>query len=376
MSFTGITPDRFVRKTGKNLSLERILDRAVREEALSGEEILFLLGLSRGDEIGKLFRIARELRERYFGNRVFLYGFLYFSTWCRNHCNFCYYRSTNRACNRYRKTDAEIYEASLRLAQSGVHLLDFTMGEDPFYYGETDGFPALLDLTQRIKNDTGLSIMASWGVVPPAVLRRLRQAGVDWFACYQETHSRELFQTLRPNQDYDRRMQLKSDAWRLGLLIEEGVLSGVGESPLDIAHSLEFMRSLQFHQVRVMNFVPQEGTPMSPFPHPHPTRELIITAVLRLLLPHRLIPASLDVYGVDGLQGKLEAGANVVTSLIPPEAKLNGVAQSTLDISEGHRTVKGITPILHESGLQTAGREDYLSWMREARMQSRSGIES
>ncbi len=376
MSIPGLILQRTTAKRGNGFSLAAILDKAAREKPLSGDEILFLLGLSRREEMERLFRAARELRQRYFGDRIFLYGFLYFSTWCRNRCNFCYFRSGNQVCRRYRKTDEEIALASLRLAESGVHLLDLTMGEDPFYFENEDGFRPLLDLTRKIKNDTGLSVMASWGVVPRAVLEELRRAGAEWYACYQETHSREFFQTLRPNQDYDRRMQTKLDARRLGFLVEEGVLSGAGESLPDMAYSLEFMRDRRFHQVRVMNFVPQTGTPMGAFPRPRAARELVITAVLRLLLPHRLIPASLDVYGVDGLRGKLEAGANVVTSLIPPESNLSGVAQSVLDISDGLRTVKGIAPILREANLQTAGREEYLSWMREARRPAETGMES
>ena len=104
---------------------------------------------------------------------------------------------------------------------------------------------------------------------------------------------------------------------------------------------------------------------MDHFELPHPDRETRIIAILRLLFPHRLIPASLDVYGIDGLKGKLCAGANVVTSLIPPSSGLMGVAEGTLGIREGHRTVQAITPILNELGLRTAAPEDYIFWMKE-----------
>jgi methylornithine synthase len=117
------------------------------------------------------------------------------------------------------------------------------------------------------------------------------------------------------------------------------------------------------HQVRVMNFIPQKGTPMQNYMAPPKQYELVIIAVLRLLFPDRLIPASLDVYGINGLKGKLEAGANVVTSLILPQSKMSGVAQSTLDISEGYRSVKGITPILDKLELTKAKPGNYISWI-------------
>ena len=42
---------------------------------------------------------------RHSGDAVFLYGFVYFSTYCRNECAFCFYRADNDESPRYRKTD-------------------------------------------------------------------------------------------------------------------------------------------------------------------------------------------------------------------------------------------------------------------------------
>ncbi len=340
---------------------EEILGKALHEEPLSRREVLHLLGLRQVDETNKLFAAARSLRRRYFGDSVFLYGFLYLSTWCRNHCAFCRYRASNKFCRRYRKTERQVIEAAVDLAASGVHLLDLTMGEDPLY--NEGGFEPLLHLVEEVKRQTSLPIMISFGVLPDEVLDGLFDAGAEWYACYQETHNETLFQQLRLKQNYDERLSKKYRAAGSGLLIEEGILSGVGESLDDVAHSTEEMRKMGAHQVRVMNFVPQQGTPMQDVAPPPELRELVIIAVLRLLFPDRLIPASLDVYGIDGLKGKLEAGANVVTSLILPRSEMVGVAQSTLDISEGHRTVQGIVPMLSELGLTRAKLEDYVSWI-------------
>jgi methylornithine synthase len=118
-----------------------------------------------------------------------------------------------------------------------------------------------------------------------------------------------------------------------------------------------------------MNFIPQKGTPMAHSPSPHPEQENRTIAILRLLLPHRLIPASLDVYGIDGLKGKLRAGANVVTSLILPSSALKGVAQSTLGICEGLRSAKAVLPILTELGLRRASLEEYTTWVKHEKEQ-------
>jgi methylornithine synthase len=90
-------------------------------------------------------------------------------------------------------------------------------------------------------------------------------------------------------------------------------------------------------------------------------------AIMRLLFPDRLIPASLDVDGLGGLRARLQAGANVVTSLIPPGEGLAGVAQSRLGIDESRRTVAGIGPVLGACGLVAATRKEYHRWMDRRR---------
>jgi methylornithine synthase len=346
-----------------SISLETLLKKALQEEPLSREEVLCLLNLKEEDEKGKLFETARMLRRRYFEESIFLYGFIYFSTWCRNDCTFCYYRSSNELPLRYRKPQEQVLEVSATLANSGVHLLDLTMGEDPNYFHKKKGVHILLSMIQEVKKKTGLPIMISCGVWSDEVLDDLAEYGADWFACYQETHNPTLFQALRPLQDYNRRLLAKRSAVQAGMLIEEGILSGVGESLEDVADSIHAMKQMNPHQARVMNFVPQRGTPMANYPFPPPDREQVILAVLRLTLPRRLIPASLDVNGIQGLKGKLKAGANVVTSLIPASSGMKGVAQSELGIFEGQRTVGAILPILEELELKKASLQAYLNWV-------------
>lgn len=347
--------------------LEQVLAKAADGERLSKPEIIFLLGLSTERDLAALFRTARELRARHFSNKLFLYGFVYFSTWCRNDCAFCYYRKSNDLPHRYRKTDEEIVEAAVSLAESGVHLIDLTLGEDPFYRHRGNGIQSLAELVGKVKSQTGLPVMISPGVLSKRGLAQLAEAGADWYACYQETHNRQLFKSLRLNQSYDRRYLSKKQAVEQHLLIEEGILAGVGESLADIADSLNSMQELGAHQVRVMSFVPQAGSSMSAWPTPDRLKELKIIAVMRLLFPNRLIPASLDVDGVEGAQARINAGANVITSLIPPQLGLAGVAQSSKGIEEGHRTVRGILPILEGMNLTAATAEEYKAWVEKER---------
>lgn len=350
------------------IKLEDILEKTLQKKPLTVSEISYLLGLTDGNEISQVFQTAQFLRSQYFGNKVFLYGFVYFSTYCRNNCTFCASRRSNTLAQRYRKSESEIVEAASLLAESGVHLIDLTMGEDPFYLRSESGFDSLRRTIQKVKKETNLPLMLSPGVVSKDVLAEFVKAGVDWYACYQETHNRQLFSSLRPEQDYDTRLSSKIFARRLGILIEEGIMTGVGESLSDIAFSMEVLRSPEPHQARVMSFVPQKGTPMFSRKSPSRQIELKTIAVMRLLYPDRLIPASLDVDGLYLLQERLEAGANVITSLIPPRLGLSGVSQPSLGIDEGARTVQGVAPLIDRMGMTVARNQDYFHWVYAEQM--------
>ncbi len=347
--------------------LESILERVEAGDLLSENEIVCLLSIVQKEETEALFAAARMVRAQHTSNRIFRYGFIYLSTYCHNNCLFCFYRRSNKDSLRYRKSHDQIVEAARMLAKSGVHLIDLTMGEDPVYFDE-DGFEALADLVASVREATGLPVMISPGLVDERVLAMLKESGASWYACYQETHDRSLFEKIRPGQDFNSRLDTKRIARRLGLLTEEGMLSGMGESSADVARTLAAMGELDTDQVRVMSFVPQKGTPLSDHPPADFGEELKIIAIMRLLFPDRLIPASLDIGGLRGLKERLAAGANVITSLVPPGEGLAGVAQSSLDIDDARRTVASVDPVLRECGLAPATKAEYHRWI-ETRME-------
>lgn len=358
--------------------LDVILEKAIRETPLGFEEILTLLDITTEHEFNLVTEAAQGLRSKYFGRKIFLYGFVYFSTYCRNDCTFCLYRKSNRSYSRYRKTSEEIRSAAHRLMDSGVHLLDLTMGEDPLYYHSKQGFNDLLHIIKTLKGETQAPIMISPGIISEELLWKFKAAGADWYACYQETHNRELYSQLRLNQNYDERMNRKISAKKMGYLIEEGLLAGVGDTNEDIAHSILTMKQMGADQVRVMSFIPQENTPLAHWKTSSHFRELLILAVMRLVLPDRLIPASLDVDGLKGLEQRLNSGANVITSIIPPSSGMAGVSQSTLDIEDGNRSVEKILPILKDNGLEPATLREYQTWItsRQALLNSYQGKEA
>ena len=321
----------------------------------------------------ELYKKAREIREYTFGKKIFVYGFVYFSTFCRNNCNFCYFRRSNRI-ERYRKSPEVIICIARQLADSGINLIDLTMGEDPGYHKED--FKTVLEIIRAIKEETKLPVMISPGVVSEHLIDEFSASEVEWYALYQETHNRTLFKKLRIQQDYDERMNRKLYAKKKGMLIEEGLLVGAGENEEDIADSLMEMGRIAASQIRVMSFIPQKGSPMESTKTPDRTMEMKIIALMRIMYPYALIPASLDVDGIKGLEERINAGANVVTSIIPSQSGLMGVAQSTMDVDEGGRTVEEARNILNNMGLSIASAAEYKEYIGALKkhQQERQGV--
>lgn len=344
--------------------LKYIIEKSLEERSLSKEEILYLLKQKEEGQLNRIYEAARQLRERYFGKEIFLYSFVYFSTYCRNNCSFCYFRSSNNIPPRYRKSAEEIVETAKSLKNAGIHLIDLTMGEDPYFLKHPD---RLADIIRKVKEETGLPVMISPGVLSEEVIDLLIQAGADWYALYQETHNRELFRRLRVGQDFQARLHAKEYAKKKGMLVEEGLLAGAGSRIEEYVESFQYMKKLGAAQVRTMTFIPQKGSPMEEWEQSTFTGELLNIAVMRLIFPKVLIPASLDVDGLRGLKERLDAGANVVTSIIPPKKGYAGVANAEYDINDGHRTIDGIQETLHSCGLSAATAKDYKSWMNTYR---------
>jgi len=342
----------------------RLLDNALHGRPPSKREALRLIRCRTPEDTFSLFSTASKINAFHFGNRVFLYGFLYFSTYCRRMCSFCFYRKLNTKCPRYRKNPEEVAEMAEELEKSGVHLVDLTMGEDPVIH---DGkrYDLLVNLVKTVRDRVGLSIMVSPGVLPKKILKSLKEAGADWYALYQETHNRTLFSTLRLDQGFDERMKAKFEAKKEGLLIEEGMLLGVGENDTDRVNSIFAMKRLGVSQVRAMGFIPQDGSPMERRESPPIIDEMRTMAVMRLVHQDRLMPASLDIDGLKGLESRLGSGSNVVSSIIPPNSGLAGVAQAHLGIDEGLRSVDSVRPFIERLGLRVASKKSYLRWVDE-----------
>lgn len=332
------------------MDVSEITERLKKGESASDEELGLLLS-AEGDDREVIFEAARDVRDRVFGKKTYLSGFMYFSTYCRNDCTFCYFRKSNQI-DRYRKTAEEVVDLSFKISDSGINIVDLTMGEDPLMIRE--GYKGLIEIMERIRESNDVPIMVSPGVVPHDVMGSFSDAGADIVAVYQETYNRELFSQRRVGQDFDLRRNQKVWAMEAGMLAEDGIMVGIGETVQDRVDALRNMIGMGCDQGRAMTFVPQAGTPMEYSGTVGTVNELLFMAVLRLMCHDIMIPATLDVEGVAGMKPRLDAGASLITSIIPPNEELAGVAQSCMDIDDGTRSVTHVIELLEGMGRRPA----------------------
>ena len=322
---------------------------------LSDDEIRNLLSIEDEEELGKLFYVSRAIRDHFFGNKVFLYSFVYFSTYCKNECAFCYYKNSNQI-ERYRLNMDDILNLCTILKGEGVHMIDLCMGEDPHFHDNPDN---LIELVETVKKELNLPIMISPGVVDNDTLIKLRESGANFLALYQETYDPEHYKKLRVRQSFEERMNCRQFAKEIGYRVEDGILTGIEEDNESVLRSLKEMEKGDPDMVRAMTFTPQEGTPLQGITQQTSIKELKIIAILRLLFPNKLIPASLDLEGIDGMVHRLNAGANVVTSIIPSNSSLEGVVNYDRDYEERDRDVESVVARLKTMGMAPADQSDF-----------------
>jgi methylornithine synthase len=335
--------------------LDKFAGKILEGSQLSDDELRELLRINKNEQLEKLFYLSRKVRDHFFGNKVFLYSFVYFSTYCKNKCAFCYYRA-NHEIKRYRLSIDEVRNICRALKGESIHMVDLTMGEDPYFHETPENF---VDIVKAVRSELDLPIMISPGVMGNEVLKELYDNGANFLALYQETHDPQLYRKLRVGQSFEDRVNARKFAKSIGYCVEDGILTGVGNDIESTIRSLRGMEANTPDMVRVMTFVPQEGTPLEKVNRISSIEELKIIAVLRLMFPDRLIPASLDLEGIPGMVHRLNAGANVVTSIIPSDSALEGVVNYDRGAEERQRDPKSVVECLKTMGMEPATQADF-----------------
>ena len=82
----------YAQKNKANRALiEQILEKAKECKGLSHKEAAVLLECEIPDLIEKIFTLAKEIKQRFYGNRIVMFAPLYLSNYCVNECRYCPY---------------------------------------------------------------------------------------------------------------------------------------------------------------------------------------------------------------------------------------------------------------------------------------------
>jgi biotin synthase len=269
-----------------------------------------------------LFERARCAAQKIYGKNIFMRGLIEFTNYCKNSCYYCGLRIGNKKAQRYRLSKEQILEC----CKIG-YLLSFRTfvlqgGEDVHYTDEI-----LVDIVSEIKTKyTDCAVTLSIGERSYESYERLFKAGADRYLLRHETANDEYYSTLHPNtMSPANRKKCLSDLKKIGYQVGCGFMVGSPNQTLEyIIDDLFFIKKFQPQMVGIGPFIPHSDTPFKGKMAGDVDLTLNILAILRLMQPNLLIPATtaLGTLDAQGRERGILAGANVIMpNLSPVEAR-------------------------------------------------------
>lgn len=292
-------------------------------------EIINLLG-STGIEKEKLFKQAREIRDRTVGNKVYFRGLVEFSNICAKNCLYCGIRKGNSNVVRYDLSDNEILDACRFAWENKFASVVLQSGEL-----SSSSFVKRVDrLLKAIKTFSGneLGITLSCGEQTRETYRRWYESGAHRYLLRIEATNRNLYEKIHPVNKlhlFDRRLQALHYLRETGYQVGTGVMIGLPFQTLDdLAGDLLFFRELDIDMCGMGPYIEHEDTPLYEYRHLLQTRKerfdlaLKMIAVLRILMPDINIAAATALQAIDpaGREKAVAIGANVIMPNLTPMA--------------------------------------------------------
>lgn len=347
--------------------VERLIEKLFKTSSLGYDEIIYILDNLDARNRELLFRYANIRRIENYGKKVYLRGLIEFSNYCKNNCMYCGIRRDNIKAERYRLTPEEILECCTTGYGLGYRTFVLQSGEDPFY---TDDL--LSHIISSIKEHfPDCAVTLSIGERSYDSYKRLFDAGADRFLLRHETASKKLYQKLHPGMSFENRRRCLEDLKKIGYQVGAGFIVGLpGQTNEVLAMDLLFLKELEPHMVGIGPFIVHPDTPLKDFPDGTADKTFICLALIRLLLPGVLLPATtaLRVADARGMEKGLEAGANVIMPNLTP-ARVRG----KYELYKGKPNVKDdagkylahIKRGVEDAGYEIdMGRGDHKDWER------------
>lgn len=298
---------------------KELFNKLYQDTQLTETEYKELLELHTDKEIAEYgFELARKRQKETFGNEVYTRGLIEISNYCKNDCIYCGIRRSNQNAERYRLSEEEILSCCESGYALGFRTFVLQGGEDGYY---TDDL--LEDLLHKIKAAyPDCAITLSLGERSRESYERLYTAGADRYLLRHETANEAHYGKLHPAE-----MSLKNRKQCLYTLKEIGYQVGCGimvGSPYQIidnlVEDLAFMKTFNPHMVGIGPFIPQKDTPFGEMEPGSLEMTLFLLAIIRLMLPKVLLPATtaLGTIHSRGRELGILAGGNVVMPNLSP----------------------------------------------------------
>lgn len=301
-------------KDGQKFS--ELLNTAGKKEL--ADIIRYFYEICTAEELETLYRQASNMRDKYYGRRVYLRGLLEFSNYCRNNCFYCGLRRDNANARRYRLTEEEIIGSCSKGYDLGFRTFVLQSGEDLYY---TD--IKLCLLISKIKERfPDCAVTLSIGERSYESYKQLYNAGADRYLLRHETANEAHYGELHPPE-----LRLKNRIRSLYNLKEIGYQVGAGfmvDSPCQtydtLSEDLIFLRELKPHMVGIGPFIPHKDTKFAACYKTSSAHTFIMLALIKIMLPKVLLPATTALGTVDktGREKGFIAGANVLMPNISP----------------------------------------------------------
>ena len=173
--------------------------RGVECAGLSHREASVLLACDDPEVIEKIYALAREIKEAFYGDRIVMFAPLYLSNYCVNKCVYCPYHFQNKEIPRKKLTQDEVRDEVIALQDMGHKRLAIEAGEDPVN-NPIEYILECINTIYSIKHKNGAIRRVNVNIAATTVenYRKLKEAGIGTYILFQETYHKESYEQLHP----------------------------------------------------------------------------------------------------------------------------------------------------------------------------------
>ena len=275
-----------------------LLEKARTLKGLTHREASVLLACEDPSILEGIYGLAREIKDKIYGQRIVLFAPLYLSNYCVNGCVYCPYHMKNKHIARKKLTQDEIRREVIALQDMGHKRLALEAGEDPVN-NPIEYILECIHTIYSIKHKNGAIRRVNVNIAATTVenYRKLKEAGIGTYILFQETYHKENYEKLHPTgpkHDYAYHTEAMDRAMEGGIDdVGGGVLFGLNMYRYDFAgilmhkEHLEAMFGVGPHTISVPRIRPADDISVQSFPNAISDAMFKkIVAILRITVPY------------------------------------------------------------------------------------------